>query len=481
MRKLGMLVVTAAVAMMATAAWAAGEAGKDGKEPTSKPGTKVYTSPDGSVTITVKTDANAPTARPGVVRSQVGEAGKEAKEPGLKAEPQPGIRVKTLRVRPGVVAGGEAKTEAYGAPAGGGWAGIHVTPVPAAVAAQLDLKGRGAMVANIAKGSPAEKAGLQQYDVVVADGGKPFENVEALVAGIRAHKPGEQVNLTVVRKGLERQVALTLAAQPPPGAQTDYLYEQDADESWQDQLKLHKGLIRKGPQGWSMELPQGGGTPEKPLTIPLPPELLKVLPNQGYGDFHITLGGTGGLNRSIKATKTTDGTTLDVEGAPDGGIVVRRTAPGGVKTETTLANAEDLRKKDPEAYELYKSVAASKAPRGGFGGYDVLIPKTIVIDGKALNKEAAEKTRQVEKELEKWVKEWGQKAKLEVGEAREEIARAIEPGTHFDFQVAENGAIRVEIREEGNTVKLTFKNEAEMAKNAPKAHEAYLKLLKNSQ
>jgi hypothetical protein len=457
-----MLGVMAAVAMTATAAWAAQAGGKDAKD-----GTKVFTAGDGSVTITVKTDANAPAKKPDGMKIEIREAGKETKESGQKVE-QPGMHVKTIQVRPGVEMTGEAKVEAKAVAADGGWAGIHVTPVPAAVAAQLDLSGRGAMVANIAKGSPAEKAGLQRYDVVVAmDKGQAVENVEAFVTCIRSHKPGEQVELAVIRKGAKMPATLALAAPPPADAKVGYVYEQDADESWQDQLKFHKGLIRKGPQGWTMVMPEGGATAEGPVTIPLPPELLKAMPNPGYGDFFIARGGMGDAKKSFKVFKKTEGATIEVEGTLDGSIVVRRTGPGDKKTEAKFANAEELKQKDAEAFDLYKGVTTNKVPQGAGGGSDsIYFRPTIVIDGKAVSKEAAEKARQVEKELEKWLKEWSEKAKHESLEAREHIARA------------ENGAINVTIHEDGDTAKLTFKGEAEMKEKAPKAFEAYQKLLK---
>ena len=163
----------------------------------------------------------------------------------------------------------------------------------------------------------------------------------------------------------------------------------------------------------------------------------------------------------------------------DGSIVVRRTGPGDKKTEAKFANAEELKQKDAEAFDLYKGVTTNKVPQGAGGGSDsIYFRPTIVIDGKAVSKEAAEKARQVEKELEKWLKEWSEKAKHESLEAREHIARAIEPGQHYDFGVAENGAINVTIHEDGDTAKLTFKGEAEMKEKAPKAFEAYQKLLK---
>ena len=61
------------------------------------------------------------------------------------------------------------------------------------------------------KGGPAENAGLRPGDVITAiDGGKVADSGE-LIVGIRSHRPGETVTLTVKRSGDERQIRVTLA------------------------------------------------------------------------------------------------------------------------------------------------------------------------------------------------------------------------------------------------------------------------------
>jgi serine protease Do len=68
----------------------------------------------------------------------------------------------------------------------------------------------GAQVKSVEDGSPAERAGLRPGDVVVALDGRPVENATALTAELAQRKPGDRVKLTVVRKGEQRDVTLTL-------------------------------------------------------------------------------------------------------------------------------------------------------------------------------------------------------------------------------------------------------------------------------
>jgi putative serine protease PepD len=72
----------------------------------------------------------------------------------------------------------------------------------------------GALVQEITPGSPAERAGLRVGDLVVAIDGKAVVSYSELGARIRAHKPGDNVTLKVVRGGNETTVTATLAQRP---------------------------------------------------------------------------------------------------------------------------------------------------------------------------------------------------------------------------------------------------------------------------
>src|SRR5215212_756230 len=72
----------------------------------------------------------------------------------------------------------------------------------------------GALVQEVAPGSPAAKAGLRPGDLVVAIDGQSVADYGELGARIRAHKPGDQVTLKVVRGGTETTVTASLTQRP---------------------------------------------------------------------------------------------------------------------------------------------------------------------------------------------------------------------------------------------------------------------------
>ncbi|HWD46083.1 MAG TPA: trypsin-like peptidase domain-containing protein [Actinomycetota bacterium] len=72
----------------------------------------------------------------------------------------------------------------------------------------------GALIQEVAPDSPAAKAGIRPGDLVVTVDGKAIENYSEMVAAIRAHKPGDQVTLRVVRGGSETAITATLAQRP---------------------------------------------------------------------------------------------------------------------------------------------------------------------------------------------------------------------------------------------------------------------------
>jgi putative serine protease PepD len=72
----------------------------------------------------------------------------------------------------------------------------------------------GALVQEVAPGSPAAKAGLRPGDLVVAIDGQSVADYGELGARIRAHKPGDKVTLKVVRGGNETTVTASLTQRP---------------------------------------------------------------------------------------------------------------------------------------------------------------------------------------------------------------------------------------------------------------------------
>ncbi len=78
---------------------------------------------------------------------------------------------------------------------------------------------KGALIAQVNPGSPAEKAGLRPGDVVVAFQGKPVEDTQNLRNLVAESAPGSKVELTIIRDGKEQKLSATVGQlSAPPSA-----------------------------------------------------------------------------------------------------------------------------------------------------------------------------------------------------------------------------------------------------------------------
>ena len=77
----------------------------------------------------------------------------------------------------------------------------------------------GVLVAGVSEGSPAEKAGLKQNDLITAVEGVKVRAPQAVAEAVAARKPGESVTLTVVRMPdtKELTIEVTLGENPSDG------------------------------------------------------------------------------------------------------------------------------------------------------------------------------------------------------------------------------------------------------------------------
>jgi S1-C subfamily serine protease len=69
----------------------------------------------------------------------------------------------------------------------------------------------GALVLNVEPDSPAEKAGIEEQDVVIAVDDEPVGSSEELAVAIDKHKPGDTITVEFVRGGGSQTVKATLA------------------------------------------------------------------------------------------------------------------------------------------------------------------------------------------------------------------------------------------------------------------------------
>ena len=86
-----------------------------------------------------------------------------------------------------------------------GFLGVNPQDISEEERRALDLKSRrGAFIAHVAPGTPAEKAGLERYDVIIEFNGQPVKNSHDISFKIAETAPGTKVNIKVIRDGKEK-------------------------------------------------------------------------------------------------------------------------------------------------------------------------------------------------------------------------------------------------------------------------------------
>jgi putative serine protease PepD len=70
--------------------------------------------------------------------------------------------------------------------------------------------GQGAVITRVTEDSPAEEAGIEVGDVVVAIDDAAIDGSAGLIAAVRDHSPGDEVSIVVVRDGAEETFGVTL-------------------------------------------------------------------------------------------------------------------------------------------------------------------------------------------------------------------------------------------------------------------------------
>ena len=92
-----------------------------------------------------------------------------------------------------------------------GWLGIQLQEVTTEIAAALDLKKRnGVLVAEVLGETPAQKAGLQNGDVILGVAGVDVDSPNELSRHVASLAPGEKVKMKILRDKKERNITVTL-------------------------------------------------------------------------------------------------------------------------------------------------------------------------------------------------------------------------------------------------------------------------------
>lgn len=99
------------------------------------------------------------------------------------------------------------------------WLGVRYQMIDQNVAEEKDLQveygalivsGEGTNERAVITDSPADRAGLREYDIIVEVDGKRIEKENSLMRVINMQNPGDSINLKILRDGQEQTLSVTL-------------------------------------------------------------------------------------------------------------------------------------------------------------------------------------------------------------------------------------------------------------------------------
>jgi putative serine protease PepD len=139
---------------------------------------------------------------------------------------------------------GEQVTHAY--------IGLSMQTVNAQNAQQYHLSvNQGAYVAEVAKDSPAEAAGLQEGDIVIGLDGEEITSADGMILAVRGHRIGETVEIVFMRGKEQMTAEVTFG----DDAELQKLQRQELEQQ-QQQLQQDESY---GPMGQREDIGNGNG------------------------------------------------------------------------------------------------------------------------------------------------------------------------------------------------------------------------------
>jgi len=136
-----------------------------------------------------------------------------------------------------------------------GWLGVVIQDVDQDTAKALGLsEPKGALVASVEEGDPADKAGIQAGDVILEVNGQAVESARDLTRIIGQMSPGEKARLLLWRAGEQKEVTLEVGRRDQQLAKQKE--EQEPSEAGVQGMRL-RPLTPEEAQSLGMSSPQG--------------------------------------------------------------------------------------------------------------------------------------------------------------------------------------------------------------------------------
>ena len=103
-----------------------------------------------------------------------------------------------------------------------GWIGVEAQAISPAVAESFKLgTTRGALIAGVLRGGPADKAGVKPGDVLLEVQGRPVADPTGMLNLIAALAPGQPAKVKLKRHGQDVDTTITVGRRPKPQARVE--------------------------------------------------------------------------------------------------------------------------------------------------------------------------------------------------------------------------------------------------------------------
>lgn len=377
-----------------------------------------------------------------------------------------------------------------------GWLGVSVGEVADALATQLNLDGRGIVIQNVVKDSPADKAGLEAHDIILSiDGVAVGESLKDAVSVITQRAPGEVVNLMVLRNGVNLPVAVTLGSRADMGGPSvAWRYKSGANAVVEDEVHTRGKIVIKDKDGnWKVkELGSLDALDD------LPADIRAAIPQSGTRTITVE---SLGDSSTIRLSVDRDGNSINIEQDNGGPITVTRTDAQGQSSTLTYETPEELESNDAEAFELYNDTGNVRTftlqldELGDVDGLMELDGFKWFGDKDSFDEHMAEwqahhggGTEAARQAFEEAMEELRASGVLPHGRGDQFFGFGGDKGFHFrpfglaakprhTFEVRADGTIEVRIRKGDSELVQLYGSEADLQRRAPDLYEKYDELM----
>ncbi len=96
-----------------------------------------------------------------------------------------------------------------------GWIGVSIQSLTPEIAYALGLKeSKGALVADVVPGGPADYAGIRRGDIIITFDGKEIKNISDLPKIVAETNVGKTVEMKIIRQGKELTINIKVGEMP---------------------------------------------------------------------------------------------------------------------------------------------------------------------------------------------------------------------------------------------------------------------------